>query len=297
MRLDQVLALLMPQHSRSRLQSWIKDGFVDIDQIALSPKLRVLGGEQVTVRPQASAEQLAFRAEDIELNIVIEDDALLVINKPAGLVVHPGSGNWEGTMLNALLHHAPALKNLPRAGIVHRLDKDTSGLLVVAKTLQVQTNLVRQLQGRLVEREYLAIVDGVVAAQGYVDAPIGRDPRERTKMAIVPNGKPSVTRYGPVECFAQHTLLSCRLETGRTHQIRVHLSSIGHALVGDPVYRGKPRGLPAGLAKEIQAFGRQALHATRLGLTHPTSGAAMQWHAPLPPDMAKLLDTLRQEVT
>ncbi|MDQ3261198.1 MAG: 23S rRNA pseudouridine(1911/1915/1917) synthase RluD [Pseudomonadota bacterium] len=297
MRLDQVLALLVPQHSRSRLQSWIKDGFVTVNRAAASSKLKVFGGEQVTVRPQASAEQLAFRAEDIDLNILFEDDALLVINKPAGLVVHPGSGNWEGTMLNALLHHAPALKNLPRAGIVHRLDKNTSGLLVVAKTMEAQTNLVRQLQGRSVKREYLAIVDGVVAAEGRVDAPIGRDPRERTRMAIAPNGKPSVTHYRPVECFAQHTLLMCRLETGRTHQIRVHLRSIDHALLGDPVYRGKPRGLPPDLANEIKAFGRQALHATRLGLVHPVSGQAMEWHAPLPVDMAKLVDMLRREAT
>ena len=297
LRLDQVLALLAPQHSRSRLQSWIKAGFVQMDHAAASAKLKVFGGEQVRVRPQASAEELAFRAEDIDLNIVFEDEALLVINKPAGLVVHPGSGNWEGTMLNALLHHAPLLKNLPRAGIVHRLDKDTSGLLVVAKTLEAQTNLVRQLQGRSVKREYLAVVEGVVAAEGRVDAPIGRDRRERTKMAIVPNGKPSVTHYRPVESFAQHTLVSCRLETGRTHQIRVHLRSIDHALAGDPVYRGKPRTLHPDLAKEIKAFGRQALHATRLGLVHPVSGAAMEWHAPLPLDMAKLLDAMRREAT
>lgn len=297
MRLDQVLALLLPQHSRSRLQTWIKDGFVDIDQLVVSPKLKVFGGEHVRVRPQTSAEELAFQAQDIDLNIVFEDDALMVIDKPAGLVVHPGSGNWDGTMLNALLHHAPALKNLPRAGIVHRLDKDTSGLLVVAKSLEAQTNLVRQLQGRSVKREYLAIVEGVVAVAGSVDAPIGRDPRERVKMAIVPGGKPSLTHYRPVECFAQHTLLSCRLETGRTHQIRVHLRSVGHALLGDAVYRGKPRGNHPDLTKAIKALGRQALHATRLGLMHPSSGAAMEWHVPLPRDMAELLDVLRRETT
>jgi 23S rRNA pseudouridine1911/1915/1917 synthase len=297
LRLDQVLALLVPQHSRSRLQSWIKAGFVNIDDAAGSPKLKVFGGECVRVHPQASAEELSFRAENIALDIVFEDDALLVINKPPGLVVHPGSGNWEGTMLNALLHHAPPLKNLPRAGIVHRLDKDTSGLLVVAKTLEAQTSLVRQLQGRSVKREYLAIVEGVVAVEGSVDAPIGRDPRERTKMAIVPNGKPSVTHYRPVESFALNTLVSCRLETGRTHQIRVHLRSIGHALVGDPVYRGKPRVQHPDLAKQIKAFGRQALHATRLGLVHPISGKAMEWHVPIPVDMHTLLEVLRQEVT
>lgn len=297
MRFDQVLALLIPQHSRSRLQSWIKAGFVAIDRLEASTKVKVFGGEQVSVRPQASAEALSFRAEDIDLNIVHEDETLLVIDKPSGLVVHPGSGNWEGTMLNALLHHAPALKMLPRAGIVHRLDKDTSGLLVVAKTLEAQTHLVRQLQDRSVTREYLAIVEGVVAAAGSVDAPIGRDPRDRTKMAIIPSGKPAVTHYRPLESFAQNTLVCCRLETGRTHQIRVHLRSVGHALVGDLVYRGKPRALHPDWQKEIKAFGRQALHATRLGLIHPHTGTKMQWNAPLPADMAKLLEVLRQEAT
>ena len=297
MRFDQVLALLIPQHSRSRLQSWIKAGFVEIDRVDASAKSKVFGGEQVKVKPQASAEELSFRAEDIALEIVYEDDTLLVINKPPGLVVHPGSGNWEGTMLNALLHHAPALRMLPRAGIVHRLDKDTSGLLVVAKTLESQTHLVRQLQGRTVKREYLAIVEGVVAVAGSIDAPIGRDPRDRLKMAIIPSGKPALTHYRPVESFAQNTLLACKLETGRTHQIRVHLRSVGHALLGDTVYRGKARALHPDLQKEIKAFGRQALHATRLGLIHPHTETNMEWHAPLPADMAKLLAVLRQEAT
>ncbi len=295
MRFDQVLALMIPQHSRSRLQSWIKAGFVDIDRVNASAKLKVFGGERVKVSPQASAEELSFRAEDIDLEIAYEDDTLLVINKPPGLVVHPGSGNWEGTMLNALLHHAPKLKTLPRAGIVHRLDKDTSGLLVVAKTLESQTHLVRQLQGRTVKREYLAIVEGAIAVGGSVDAPIGRDPRDRLKMAIVPNGKAAITHYQPMEGFAQNTLLSCRLETGRTHQIRVHMRSIGHALLGDIVYRGKARALHPELQKAIKTFGRQALHATRLGLIHPSSTKQMEWHAPLPEDMAKLLEVLRQE--
>lgn len=295
MRFDQVLAKMIPQHSRSRLQSWIKAGFVKIDRVDASAKLKVFGGERVAVTAQASAEELSFRAEDIELEIVFEDETLVVINKPPGLVVHPGSGNWEGTMLNALLHHAPALKALPRAGIVHRLDKDTSGLLVVAKTLEAQTHLVRQLQGRTVTREYLAIVEGVIAVGGSVDAPIGRDPRDRLKMAIVPNGKPAITHYRPMESFAQNTLLSCRLETGRTHQIRVHLRSIGHALLGDTVYRGKPRALHPNMQKYIKGFGRQALHATRLGLIHPQSAQKSVWHAPLPDDMAALLDALRRE--
>ena len=295
MRFDQVLAMMIPQHSRSRLQSWIKAGFVQIDRVEASAKSKVFGGEQVKVKPQASAEELSFRAEEIDLDIVYEDQTLIVINKPPGLVVHPGSGNWEGTMLNALLHHAPSLKTLPRAGIVHRLDKDTSGLLVVAKTLEAQTQLVRQLQGRTVKREYLAIVEGVLSVAGSVDAPIGRDPRDRLKMAIVPNGKPAVTHYRPIESFAQNTLVSCRLETGRTHQIRVHMRSIGHALLGDTVYRGKPRVLHPQLQKQIKAFARQALHATRLGLIHPQSAQPMEWRAPLPDDMAQLLNLLRQE--
>ena len=295
MRFDQVLAMMIPQHSRSRLQSWIKAGFVEIDRVGASAKLKVFGGEQVKVKPQASADELSFRAEDIDLDIVFEDDTLLVINKPPGLVVHPGSGNWEGTMLNALLHHAPRLKTLPRAGIVHRLDKDTSGLLVVAKTLEAQTHLVRQLQGRTVTREYLAIVEGLIAVVGSVDAPIGRDPRDRLKMAIVPNGKPAVTHYRPMESFAQNTLVVCKLETGRTHQIRVHMRSIGHALLGDSVYRGKPRALHPELQTQIKAFARQALHATRLGLIHPHTAAQMEWHAPLPADMVALLDVLRRE--
>ena len=295
MRFDQVLAKMIPQHSRSRLQSWIKAGFIEINRVDASAKLKVFGGEQVKVKPQASVAELSFRAEEIDLDIVHEDETLIVINKPPGLVVHPGSGNWEGTMLNALLHHAPSLKTLPRAGIVHRLDKDTSGLLVVAKTLEAQTHLVRQLQGRTVTREYLAIVEGVVLVSGSVDAPIGRDPRDRLKMAIVPNGKPAVTHYRPMESFAQNTLITCKLETGRTHQIRVHMRSIGHALLGDTVYRGKPRALHPELQKHIKAFGRQALHATRLGLIHPQLARPMEWHAPLPADMADLLDVLRQE--
>ena len=297
MRFDQVLALMIPQHSRSRLQAWIKAGLVEIDGVAATAKSKVFGDEQVKVKPQASPEELSFRAEDIALEIVHEDATLIVINKPPGLVVHPGSGNWEGTMLNALLHHAPALKTLPRAGIVHRLDKDTSGLLVVAKTLEAQTNLVRQLQGRTVKREYLAIVEGVIVLGGSVDAPIGRDPRDRLKMAIAPNGKPALTHYRPLQGFAQNTLVSCRLETGRTHQIRVHMRSIGHALLGDTVYRGKPRILHPDLQKQIKAFGRQALHATRLGLIHPASAKEMEWHTPLPDDMSKLLDILRREAT
>ena len=214
-----------------------------------------------------------------------EDKALLVLDKPAGLVVHPGSGNWQGTLLNGLLHHHPALAAIPRAGIVHRLDKDTSGLLVVAKTLQAQTDLVRQLQARTVKRQYLALVHGAVARDGEVDAPIGRHQTQRTRMAVTEHGRQARTRYRVLERYAGATLLECSLDTGRTHQIRVHLQSIGHPLVGDPVYRAG-RGVAPG---PLTSFKRQALHAYRLGLVHPASGAAMQWESPVPEDMRALL--------
>ena len=218
------------------------------------------------------------------MSVVYEDDALIVIDKPAGLVVHPGSGNWSGTLANALLHHSPQLASIARAGIVHRLDKDTSGLLVVAKTEIAQTDLVRQLQSRSVRREYLALAAGDIARGGLIDAPIGRHPVKRTSMAVVGSGKPAVTRYEVRERFGDCTLLSCRLETGRTHQIRVHLASIRHPLVGDPAY-GRRGGI---------AFSRQALHAWRLGLVHPVTRAAMHWESPLPSDFSGLLATLRQ---
>jgi len=223
----------------------------------------------------------------IGIAVVHEDDALLVIDKPAGLVVHPGSGNWRGTLLNAILHHAPQTAALPRAGIVHRLDKDTSGLLVVAKTLEAQTELVRQLQARSVRREYVALVHGVLARSGSVDAPIGRHPVQRTRMAVAARGKTARTHYAVLRRFAAATLVRCRLETGRTHQIRVHMHSIGHPLVGDPVY-GKRGGVPPALA----AFPRQALHAARLALVHPATRADAAWQSPLPPDLRALLDSL-----
>jgi 23S rRNA pseudouridine1911/1915/1917 synthase len=222
------------------------------------------------------------------LNIIYEDDEVLVINKPAGLVVHPGSGNWKGTLLNALLHHSPQLAAIPRAGIVHRLDKDTSGLLVVAKTLPAQTELVRQLQKRTVKREYLALVHGAVRAGGEVSAPVGRDPRNRTRMAVVPAGRSARTRYRVAKRFAGVSLLECSLDTGRTHQIRVHMQSLGHPLVGDPVYRGGRRS-----ATERASLNRQALHAARLEFSHPVSGARRRFEAPLPEDFRALLASLR----
>ena len=288
LRLDQALARLFPQHSRSRLQHWVREGRVTLNDGPADPKRKVYGGERVAVAPQAQPGEGPDRAEAIALSVVHEDETLLVIDKPAGLVVHPGSGNWDGTMLNALLYHAPQLEGIPRAGIVHRLDKETSGLLVVAKTLEAQTDLVRQLQARTVKREYLALVHGVVNIGGTVDAPIGRHPVERVRMAVTAHGKPARTHYSVLESFERATLLQCRLDTGRTHQIRVHMHSIGHPLVGDPLYgRRLGRGATAD-------FRRQALHAERLGLIHPATGEACAWSSPLPEDLRALLQTLRE---
>jgi len=287
MRLDQALADMLPQYSRSRLQAWIVEGLITVAGESATPKQRVWGGDPVQVMPVEHPSEAAPQAEDIGLNIVYEDDAILVIDKPAGLVVHPGSGNWSGTLMNALLHHAPQLQAVPRAGIVHRLDKETSGLLVVAKTLEAQTDLVRQLQARTVKRQYLAVVEGRVAqAEGRIEAPIGRHPTARVKMAVVSRGKPAVTHYKVVERFAQHTLVECQLETGRTHQIRVHMQSIGYPLVGDPAYGAK---------NKQRIFKRQALHAWRLGLLHPGTQQAMAWEAPLPSDFQALLAVLKGE--
>jgi 23S rRNA pseudouridine1911/1915/1917 synthase len=296
MRFDQALAKLLPEYSRSRLQEWIAAGQASLDGAAVTARQKVWGGETVVVQPQAHPAELPHRAEDIALDVVYEDDALLVIDKPVGLVVHPGSGNWEGTLLNALLHHAPQLEGVPRAGIVHRLDKDTSGLLVVAKTLIAQTALVRQLQARSVRREYLALVWGEVRHNGKVDVPIGRHPTQRVKMAALENGKPAVTHYQIEKKFPSCTLLRCRLETGRTHQIRVHLASIGHPLVGDSVYLKGAQKCPPQLRSLLHGFPRQALHATRLALEHPDSGETMEWHAPLPQDMQQLLHRMRNAI-
>jgi 23S rRNA pseudouridine1911/1915/1917 synthase len=287
LRLDTALARLLPEHSRSRLQAWLKDGLILLDGAHAKPTRKVWTGEKLSIAVPPTPT-FANAAEDIALPIVYQDDALIVIAKPAGLVMHPGNGNASGTLMNALLHHAPALAGLPRAGIVHRLDKETSGLLVVAKTLTAQTALVRQLQARTVTRHYLALVHGLVTANGTVDAPLGRHPVQRTKMAVVKQGgKEARTHYSVKERFARATLLECRLETGRTHQIRVHMASIKHPLVGDPTY-GKTKSGNA----TLDAFPRQALHAFRLALIHPDSGAEMAWEAPLPADFAALLEQL-----
>ena len=293
MRFDQALARMFPEHSRSRLAAWIKEGHARLDHAAVDVKRKVWGGERVSLALPQAARDASAQAEAIDLDIVHEDAALLVLNKPAGLVVHPGSGNWEGTLLNGLLHHHPPLADVPRAGIVHRLDKDTSGLLVVAKTLEAQTDLVRQLQARTVVRQYLALVHGVVARDGSVDAPIGRHQTQRTRMAVSEHGRAARTHYRVLERFDNVTLIECSLDTGRTHQIRVHMQSIGHPLVGDPVYRAGRRGGLAGAPGPLANFKRQALHAYRLGLVHPTSGTPMQWEAAVPQDMRALLQALK----
>jgi len=283
------LARLFPEHSRNRLQGWVRDGVILLNQERVDPKRKVWGGEQLEVHGFPAVEgDMPQQPEDIPLDVVFEDDALLVINKPVGLVVHPGNGNPAGTLLNALLHHDASLAEVPRAGIVHRLDKDTSGLLVVAKTLVAQTDLVRQLQARTVSRRYLALATGAVSRSGTVDAPIGRHPVHRTRMAVSEGGREAVTHYQPLEHFDGATLVLCRLETGRTHQIRVHMAHLGHALVGDATYLKRRTGKPL-----LDSFPRQALHAWQLALNHPVSGEAMRWQADAPADFAGLLRQLR----
>jgi len=296
-RLDQVLAELFADFSRSRLQQWVKEGQVSVDGKQLRPRDKLFGGERIVLTVQLMPET-AFEPEPIPLDIVYEDEALLVINKPAGLVVHPAAGNWKGTLLNALLHHVPSLAQVPRAGIIHRLDKETTGLLVVAKTLEAQTALVEQLQARSFTREYDAVVNGVLTGGGTVNAPIGRHPVDRKRMAVVRNGKPAVTHYRVAERFRAHTHIKVQLETGRTHQIRVHMAHQRFPLVGDPVYGGRLRLPPASgeaLIAMLRGFSRQALHASRLGLLHPQSGEYMEWLAPLPEDMQALLAVLRED--
>lgn len=296
-RLDQALAELFSDYSRSRLKQWLEAGHVLVDGKQLRPKDKVWGGEsvQLTVVVEPQRE---YVAQAIPLDIVYEDEHLLVVNKPAGLVVHPGSGNPDGTMLNALLHHAPELANIPRAGIVHRLDKETTGLLVVAKTLPAQTALVEQLQERAFEREYDAIAVGVMTAGGRIEAPIGRHSVDRTRMAVTSSGKEAVTHYRVEERFRGHTHIKVKLETGRTHQIRVHMAYRDYPLVGDPVYGGRlkfPKGGSEELRQALRGFKRQALHASRLGLVHPATGEYMEWKAELADDIQQLIEVLRQD--
>ena len=298
MRLDQALANLFSEFSRSRLQQWIRDGLVEVDEKNLKPRDRVYTGQQVTLQV-IEQQQGDWQAESIPLDIVYEDAAIIVLDKAPGMVVHPAAGNYSGTMLNALLHHAPELANVPRAGIVHRLDKDTSGLLVVARDINAHKSLVEQLQARSFDREYLAVVNGVMAAGGTVDAAIGRHPVQRTRMAVVSQGKPAVTHYRVEERYRAHSLLRVKLETGRTHQIRVHMAYLHYPIVGDPVYGGRlklPTSCSSQLTDVLRNFRRQALHATSLGITHPVSNEYMQWQSLPPADMQLLVDTLRQDV-
>ncbi|MDD2767806.1 MAG: 23S rRNA pseudouridine(1911/1915/1917) synthase RluD [Methylococcus sp.] len=295
LRLDQAMAVLFPDFSRSRLQTWIKDGHALLDGAQASPRQKLLGGECIELHAEAE-DVVELEAEPIPLAIVHADASLFVIDKPAGLVVHPAAGHPGGTLQNALLHHDPGLAAIPRCGIVHRLDKDTSGLLVVARTLEAHKSLVDQLKDRSVSREYLALVHGVVTAGATVDAPIGRHPSDRKRFAVRPDGKDSVTHYRVAERFPQHTLLRVRLETGRTHQIRVHMAHLHHPLVGDPVYGGRQR-IPAGADPDsievLRGFRRQALHAARLGLIHPATGESLAWESPLPQDFEALLGLFR----
>lgn len=297
-RLDQTLAKMFSDFSRSRIQGWINDGRVTVDDNVITKgREKVLGGEHIRIAVELE-DDTRFQAEAIDLDIVYQDDAIMVINKPAGLVVHPGAGVKNGTLLNALLYHDPDLAEVPRAGIVHRLDKDTTGLMVVARTVQAQTALVTQLQARAITREYEAVVLGVMTAGGLVDEPIARHPQKRVQMAVHPTGKEAVTHYRVAERFRAHTLIRCRLETGRTHQIRVHMAYIHHPLVGDPVYLGRrqPAGkVPDYLQQCLRRFTRQALHARYLELEHPVTGERMNWHAATPDDMVELIDLLRKD--
>lgn len=296
-RLDQIAAQLFPEHSRSRLAGWIKDGRLTVDGAVLRPRDIVHSGAQLVLEAEQEA-QGEWLAQDIELEIVYEDEHILVIDKPAGLVVHPAAGHQDGTLLNALLYHVPDIANVPRAGIVHRLDKDTTGLMVVAKTLEAHTKLVAQLQARSVSRIYEAIVIGVITSGGTIDAPIGRHGVQRQKMAVVDAGKVAVSHYRVLERFRAHTHTRVKLETGRTHQIRVHMSHIGYPLVGDPVYGGRFRIPPVAsqtLVQTLREFPLQALHARFLELDHPATGVRMKWESPLPEDFLWLLSLLRQD--
>jgi len=296
MRLDQVLAELFAEYSRSKLQGWVKSGRVLVNGLALKPRDKLVGGETIELDAEAEIVIIA-EPESIPLEIIFEDESLLIVNKPAGLVVHPAVGNWNGTLLNALLNHDSSLETLPRAGIVHRIDKETSGLLMIAKTLQAHNSLTQQLQDRDINREYLAITKGRMTAGGTVDEPIGRHPTDRKRYAVKENGKFAVTHYRVVQRFTRHTLIRVKLETGRTHQIRVHMAHIRFPLLGDQVYGGRfqmPPDCSERLEKELRSFKRQALHAAKLGLVHPVTDEYMEWEQPLPDDMTRLLEALAE---
>jgi 23S rRNA pseudouridine1911/1915/1917 synthase len=289
---------MFPEFSRSRLKAWVTSGDVLVDGQRRRPRDAVDGGEQIDLETEPETA-VANAPEPMPLSIVFEDEDLLVVDKPAGLVVHPGAGNAGGTLMNGLLYHVPRLAELPRAGIIHRIDKDTTGLLLVAKSLQAHTALVRALAERKIERAYLAVCNGILTGGGTIDAPIGRHRVDRTRMAVVDGGRPAVTHYTVRERYRAHTLVDVKLDTGRTHQIRVHFAYRRHALLGDPVY-GRRLAIPAGaseaLSEALRAFRRQALHAARLGFAHPASGMPMAFEAPLPADFERLLALLREDV-
>lgn len=296
MRLDQVLAELFPDYSRSKLQTWVKAGRVQVNGVPLKVKDKIDGGEVITLDAEPEVV-IHAEPEPIPLDIVFEDDSILIVNKPAGLVVHPAVGNWNGTLLNALLNHDASLETLPRGGIIHRLDKDTSGLLMIAKTLQAHNSLTQQLQERTITREYLAICRGRMTAGGTIDEPIGRHPQDRLRYVVRDAGKEAITHYRVVHRFTRHTLIRVKLETGRTHQIRVHMTHIRFPLLGDPMYGGRfqmPANCSEQLEKELRSFKRQALHAEKLGLQHPVTDEYMEWVQPMPDDMVRLLAALAE---
>ena len=297
-RLDQALALLLPQYSRSRLQRWIEEGAVQVDGLPVKARQMVVGGEAATVEARLPEEN-GIKAEKLPIDIVHQDSTVIILNKPPGVVVHPGAGNPGKTLQNALLAHDPKLKHVPRAGLVHRIDKDTSGLLVVARTLEAQTALVAELSEHDIEREYLAVCTGAMTGGGTVNKPIDRHRSHRLKFAVRSDGREAVTHYRIEKRFRQHTLTRVRLETGRTHQIRVHMEHIGYPIVGDPLYAGRkryPKGASPDLRETLEKFGRQALHAAKLTLTHPKTGKRVSYEAPLPDDMKHLIDMLTRDM-
>jgi 23S rRNA pseudouridine1911/1915/1917 synthase len=298
-RLDQAVAQIFPDYSRSRLQGWIKEGELTVDGKVLRTRDKLTGGEKIVVDAQIAVIE-EHKGEDIPLDIVFEDEHILVLNKPSGLVVHPASGHAEGTLLNALLHHAPEVAQVPRAGIVHRLDRETTGLMVVAKTIQAQTDLVEQLQERTMGREYEAVVQGVMIGGGTVDEPMGRHSKNRLKMAVVGLGKEAITHYRVLKKFRSHTHIRLKLETGRTHQIRVHMAHIKYPLVGDPLYGGRfrlPKNCSERMVQTLKGFRRQALHAKKLELWHPYTGEHCSWEIDLPDDLQRLLTVLDKDAT
>lgn len=297
MRLDQALANILPEYSRSILQNWIRDDRIKINNRSMRPRDHVHGGEQVEIWAE-TVPQTLDSPENIPLDIIFEDEHIIIINKPAGLVVHPGAGNPQHTLVNALLHHDQKFTQIPRAGIVHRLDKQTTGLMIIARTLQSHTYLVNQLRARNIQRQYIALVNGILITGGSIEQPIGRHPRHRTKMTVVHNGRPAKTHYRINRKYKHHTQLQISLETGRTHQVRVHMEWLGHAIISDPVYRSQrvlSKGMSPGLANIIKAFPRQALHACVLKFSHPQSHEILEWQQPVPADMSELINALETD--